>query len=115
MTVTSVVTMTEISNFLRAEEGKVYLVAEVLLETTTRDSAPYNPMYFKVKDGNGFEYNTSIIAPDPSLKSGDLVKGDKVRGNVAFEVPATATGFILSYEPLVIAGGYEALKVDLGR
>ncbi len=115
LTVMGVTTVNSISDFLKPKEGNVYLVVDVLIETTGRDSAPYNPLYFKVKDDGGIESNASLVGPDPSLKSGDLVKGDKVRGNVAFEVGASASGFVLTYEPMVIAGGYEAIRVDLGK
>jgi hypothetical protein len=98
-------------DFITAAEGKTYLVLDVLLETTDRDTAPYNPFYFSVKDADGFQYNSAILAPDPSLKTGDLARGDRVRGNVAFEIPVGATGLVLTYEPLVILGGYQPLRV----
>ena len=98
-------------DFMTAAEGSTYLVLDVLIETIDRDTAPYNPLYFSVKDADGFQYNSTLIAPDPSLKSGELARGDRVRGNIAFEVPATAVGLVLTYEPLVILGGFEPLRV----
>ena len=115
LTVTKVSTAGNINDFMKPKEGNTYLVLAVLLENVSRDKTPYNPLYFKIKDGEGFEYNSSLLAPDPALKSGDLAKGEKVRGNVAFEVPKTAQGFIVSYEPLVIFGGYEPIKIDLSQ
>lgn len=98
------------------DSGNVFLIIEVVIENVSRDEeAPYNPLYFSVKDSEGFEYNTAIAAPDPSLQSGNLPKGDKVRGFVAFEVRSTATGFIVTYEPLVIFGGYEPIRISLGQ
>jgi hypothetical protein len=98
------------------DSGNVYLVIEVLIENVNRDDeAPYNPLYFSVKDNDGFESTSSISAPDPSLHSGTLPKGDKVRGFVAFEVKATANGFIVSYEPLVFFGDYEPIRINLGQ
>lgn len=106
----------ELGQFLKAEDGKVYLLAEAVVENAGRDEkTPYNPLYFKVKDTDGFEYNASLMGPDNSLKSGDLDKGDKARGVVAFEVPETAKGLVLSYEPMVLFGGYEPIKVKLGE
>jgi hypothetical protein len=98
------------------DAGNVFLVIEVTIENVNRDDeTPYNPLYFSVKDSDGFEYNTAIAAPDPSLQSGNLPKGDKVRGFVAFEVRSTAIGFIVTYEPLVIFGGYEPIRINLGQ
>lgn len=47
------------------------------------------------------------------MKSGKLMKGDKARGNVAFEVKKGTTGWVVIYEPLVILGGYEPIRVSL--
>lgn len=101
------------SSFATAKEGNVFLVAEVLIENTATDKAPYNPLYFKVKDAEGFEYTSTLIAPDPTLKSGELAAGEKARGNVAFEVPVAAKDLVLTYKPLVLWGDVD-VKVRLG-
>jgi hypothetical protein len=116
LTVVSVSTLNEIDEFWLPDAGNIFLVIDVIVENASRDDeAPYNPLYFSVKDSDSFEYNTSMLAPDPALSSGTLVRGDKSRGNVAFEVPITASGFIVTYEPLVILGGYGPIRIDLGR
>lgn len=99
-----------------AKDGKTYLVVDVTVENANRDKAPYNPLYFKVKDADGFEYTATLLGAsmDRSLQSGELASGEKARGTVAFEVPAGAKGFVSSYQPLVIFGGYEVLRVALG-
>jgi hypothetical protein len=98
------------------DSGNVFLVIEVAIENVNRnEETPYNPLYFSVKDGDGFEYTTSFASPEPSLHSGSLLKGDKVRGFVAFEVKSTASGFIITYEPLVIFGGYQPIRINLGQ
>jgi len=100
--------------FVTAEEGKVILDIEVVIENLNRDEKmPYNPMYFKVKDSESYEYDISFGSLDPSLQSGELTKGERVRGHVAFEVPEKATGLVVSYEPIVLFGGYEPVKVNL--
>jgi hypothetical protein len=95
--------------------GNTYLVIEAVIQNVSRDTAPYNPLYFKVKDADGFEYTTSFGGADPALRSGELAKGEKVRGMVTFEVLETSKGFVVSYEPMVIFGGYKAIKIDLGQ
>lgn len=103
----------ELSQFQKAKDGNTYVIAEVLIENVSADKVPYNPLYFKVKDGDGFEYNPEISGGDQALKSGDLVKGDKARGTVAFEVKETAKSLIMSYKPLVLFSGDEAIRVAL--
>ncbi len=114
LTVANVYKVDVIDDLWTPDAGNVFLVIGVVIENSSRDSAPYNPLYFSVKDSDGFEYNTAIAAPDPSLKSGELALGEKVRGNVAFEVRAGAQGFVVTYEPMVILGGYKPVRVDLG-
>jgi hypothetical protein len=85
-------------------------------ESITRtNNAPYNPNYFKLKDDSGFEYAITLGAPEPSLKFGNLAKGEKARGNLAFEIKPDAKGLVVSYEPLVLLGGFQPIRIDLGQ
>ena len=108
-------TKTNTADFIVPSDGNIYLVIDVVIENVNRDEeTPYNLLYFSVKDGNGYQYQTTFFSPDPSLLSGSLIKGDKVRGFVAFEVQNVSTSYVVTYEPLVILGGYEPIRIDLG-
>jgi len=97
-------------------QGRVFLDVEVIIENTSHsDALPCNPLYFKVKDSDGYEYTTALVALDPSLKSGDLAPGEKAQGHVAFEVRQEARGFILAYQPVVLFKDYEEISIDLGE
>lgn len=61
------------------------------------------------------ENSPAIASLEPSLKSGDLVKGDKARGHITFEVKSDSSGFVSFYEPVLIFGGYEIISIDLGQ
>lgn len=116
LTVIQVTKETKLGDFFEADPGKVYLCIEVLLENEERDDdMPVNPLYFEVKDSDGYVYNTSFGSKDPSLKATDVAKGDKTRGWVTFEIPEKATGLVVTYEPLVLLGGYKSIRVDLGQ
>jgi|SRR6187549_755854 len=112
LTVTKVSRAAELSQFQKAKDGNEFVIAEVVIENVDTDKAPYNPLYFKVKDSDGFEYNADFTAGEQSLKSGELAKGEKARGNVAFEVKKDAKGLVMEYKPLVI-GSSDAIKVAL--
>lgn len=115
ITVNKVSRADEINRF-KPKADNVYLVLDVLIENVDRDEeSPYNPLYFLLKDSKNYDYNETLVAPAPSLKSGTLRKGDKARGNVAFEVPAKARGFTVRYVPMVLFGGYQPIRVDLGQ
>lgn len=113
ITVNSVQKVGEVNQVMRAKPGRIYAVADVSIETTGREKAPYNPLYFKVRDADGREYTASPSGTGDYLKSGELNQGERVRGTVAFDVPTDAKGLTLSYQPTVIFGGYETIRVAL--
>jgi hypothetical protein len=95
----------------------MYAAVDVTLDNPWTGNEPYNPLYFKVRDAQGFEQTVALFAPEgdiPALKSGTLEPGEKVRGAIIFEVKPGTRGLIMSYEPLVILGGYVPVKVALG-
>lgn len=112
LTVVKVDRAAELGQFNKAKDGNEFVVAEVLIENVSADKVNYNPLYFKAKDSEGFEVNAELIAGDQSLKSGDLTKGDKTRGNVAFEVKKDTKGLVMEFKPLVF-GESESIKVAL--
>jgi hypothetical protein len=99
--------------YMRASSGATFLLVGVRIDNYGRSSAPYNPLYFSLKDSDGFEYNTTIYTGSRGLSAGDIARDEFVNGVIAFEVPKKATGLTLSYEPLVIAGGYSKLNIKL--
>jgi hypothetical protein len=100
---------------MKPKSGNVFLIIDVLIENVSRDEkAPYNPLYFKIKDSEGFEYDITFVSPDPSLSSGELIKGDKARGNIAIEIKANATGLILTYKPITF-DDYTPISINLGQ
>lgn len=111
LTVVGVSRAAKLGQFFTAEAGKEYVIVDVLIDAMG-DKAAYNLLYFKVKDADGREY-TPAIGADDGLNSGELPKGDKVRGNVAFQVPAGATGLVLSYKPLIMFDGRDAIRIAL--
>lgn len=99
-------------DFVKPKEGNVYILVEVLVENVSQDKLTYLITDFKLKDADGYEYTNSLFAPDPKFSSGSLAKGEKVRGNVLFEVPATVKGLVMSYNPMLKS---YSIKFDLGR
>jgi hypothetical protein len=104
-----------VSEYLKPDPGNVYMVVEVIVENVSRsEETPYNPFYFTIKDSSGYQYNPTIMAPGTPLKSGTLQTGDLARGTLAFEIKSTTRGFVLTYKPLVIFGGYDPIRILLG-
>lgn len=92
----------------KPDAGNKWIAALVEIEGIDPNGASYNPFYFTLRDGDGFEYNFSAFGKDPALQSSnDLKPGKKVRGWVTFEVPKGATGLLLLYEAGFIADEVE--------
>jgi hypothetical protein len=102
LTVISTTLASRIDQATPAGDGEAYLIADVLLENTSSDKVSYNVIFFSVLDANSVEYISSHVAPEPALLSGDLMPGDKVRGNVAFKINNAATGLTIKYQPVVM-------------
>lgn len=112
LTVVKVERQAKIGDFQEAKAGNTFVLVEVLLENIGQETIPYNLFYFELKDSEGFESNTTIYTGDGGFSSGDLPPGDKVRGIVAFEVKESATGLILSYQPITF-GADDPIRVAL--
>ncbi len=102
LTIITATLTSQIDQATPAGTGEAYLIADVLLENTGSDKVSYDVIFFSVLDANDVEYISSRAAPAPALKSGDLMPGDKVRGNVAFKMKAAATGLTIKYQPVVM-------------
>lgn len=84
--------------FATAPKNGSYLLLDVLWETESGKTSS-NPLYFSAKDGNGRKADMSLFA-DHQLGSGEVLPGDKARGNVAFDIaPGPAT--VMISDPLL--------------
>lgn len=84
----------------KPDADKLWVATLVEIEGINPNGASYNPFYFKIRDGEGFEYNFSAFGKEPQLQSSnDLKPGQKVKGWVTFEVPKTAKNLTLVYSP----------------
>jgi Domain of unknown function (DUF4352) len=98
-----------------ADPGNTWLVVDVLEENISHDGSPYNVLYFQLLDKDGYSYDPTIYPPSPTFPSGIFNAGSKVRGNVAFQVPLTAKGFVLNYKPIVLFAYYDTISINLDQ
>lgn len=98
--------------FIRPAQGNVWLIAEATIENLGNKAAAISSlMMFKLADAQGYNYNVTI---GPDLKGqldGELAPGRKMRGEVAFEIPADATGLELIFEPNIFGFGQAMFKL----
>lgn len=86
MTLSNVEYKTHLSDFETAESGKTYVIADVALENTTKETQPYNVFDFRIQTAAG-QVLDGAISTVPTLGSGDMVAGGKASGKVVFELP----------------------------
>lgn len=92
--------------FATPPKNRPYLLLDVLWQTQFGKTSS-NPLYFSAKDANGRKSDMSLIA-DNQLCSGEVLPGDKARGNIAFDIaPGVAT--VIVSDPLL----QEAARIQI--
>lgn len=86
MTLSNVEYKTNLNDFEAAESGKTYVIADVALENTTKETQPYNVFNFRIQTASG-QVLDGAFSTIPNLGSGDMVAGGKASGKIVFEVP----------------------------
>ncbi len=84
------------SKQLHPRSGYRFVVTDALYQNTGPDSIIYGPIDWTLTDGQGVSYAGSSSDREPALRPGELGPNGKVRGLVAFEVPTTARGLIVT-------------------
>lgn len=87
MTLSNVVYKTSLSEFETAESGKTYVIANVALENTSKETKPYNVFDFRIQTSGGQVLDGAFATVENPLSSGDMVAGGKASGQIVFEVP----------------------------
>lgn len=97
----------------RPPDGMRFVALDVAIFNTARTITPYNPLYFRVKDAQGFEYVSILGAPEESLQPGSLGEGQSVQGIVFFELPEELDAALVTYQPGVLFEEYPQLRVAI--
>lgn len=95
--------------FFEPEPGNRWVVVEVSITNTSEEAQQYGSYDFKLKDSDNFEYTTGFVDVAQELGSGSLPAGDTVRGQLGFEVPATASIVRLIFDP----GFFGEARIDI--
>ena len=96
----------------RLEDGKRAVAVDVT-QLARRDDISYNALYFSLQDADGFVYRADFGVADvePTLVTGALAAGQRVRGWVAFQVPESAVLVAVLAQP----PGFSSPKVVIAE
>lgn len=115
ITLANIETATQYGDFIKAESGKKFIAVELIIESGANTGVSANLFYVSIKDASGYKYDAAMMGKEPLLSSqNDIPLGEKIRGWVTFEIPETATGLVLAYEPLSF-GTNTRIRFDLGQ
>lgn len=112
MKVTAVKTCT-VPTYCTPAGGNIKLGVEVSVQATATKTVPVNPFYAKVTDSQKVEYTSTFCGCTPELQAVSLQPGQSAGGWITFELPAVATGLMMSYTPFIV-GSPGAVTFDLG-
>jgi hypothetical protein len=92
----------ETEGIVPAKEGMEYVILNVTLENGTNKNQAFSTLLnMSLKDDTGQKYTDAFGAKKTDSPGGQVVPGDKLRGEVAYEVPKTATGLRFIYAPFL--------------
>ena len=91
------------------DEGFRFLVVDVAIENKSSEAINIaSGLQMFVKDSASRKYDIdlkAVIASGGSLPDGELIPGEKLRGQAAFQVPANTSGFIFVFDAEVWGTG----------
>lgn len=102
------------SGFIKPKADHVYLIPNVTIENQSQKEANISTLLqMYIKDGDGNKYTPTITQDATGKVDGELLAGEKVKGDVGFEVPSKATELFLYYEASWLTG--KTIKVQLSE
>lgn len=102
--------------FIKPKDGHVYLVVDATLENAGDKAENVSSvLMFKVQDADAYSYNISIGPDTKGNLDGEIGPTRKMRGEVAFEIPKTAKGLELIFEPNVFGSGQAIVRLGDAR
>lgn len=97
------------TEFTKPDEGKKFLVVDLTIENKSAEAINISTMLqMWLKDPSGQKYTVDIMASVASggtSPDGEISPGEKVRGQVSFQVPADATGLVFVFDAEVWGTG----------
>jgi hypothetical protein len=100
------------SEFFRPDNGNIYFIVDCTIENSSNEAVHLSSLLmFSLVDAEGYNYNITIGPETKGSLDGELAPGRKMRGELAFEVPAQANSLELIFEPNVFGSGQAIYKV----
>lgn len=96
-------------DFNKPEAGKKFLVVDLTVENKSAETAAISSLLqMSLKDAGGQTYDMDLsasVASGGTSPDGELAPGEKIRGQIGFQVPTEATGLVFVFDASVFGSG----------
>lgn len=100
-------------DFLKPDEGNIYYIIDATVENKGDKSINVSSLLmFTLIDEEGYTYDITFGPDTKGQLDGEIAPGRKLRGELAFEIPADATGLELEIDPSLFGDGKIIYKLD---
>lgn len=98
----------------KPDEGKKWVAVEVTVENVGSEAQMVSSMAgFSLTDSDGYNYTPTVLPVDTKGQlDGELGPGRKMRGELAFEIPAEAKGLELVIDANMFGFGQAVVQLD---
>ena len=99
-------------DYLKPQEGNTLLILDITVENTTgSDQVVSSALSFRLSDAKDITYMAAINSDVKNSLDGDLAAGQKMQGEIGYEVAKDITGLQLSFQdPMKEGAAIWALK-----
>lgn len=100
----------------QAEPGRAFLVVPVAIKNVTTEAFVLFDFerQSRVKDGQGFNYESTFVTTEQELVDAELAPGEVMRGDTVYEIAEDATDFTLEVDlPTATFGDLDRIVIDL--
>jgi hypothetical protein len=99
--------------YVKPAAGSIYVIPNVTIQNNGKTKSTVSTLLqMYIKDSEGNKYTPALTQNATGKVDGELLAGDKVKGDVGFEVPTSATGLKFYFTPEWLTG--TTIVVDLG-
>ena len=103
----------EATGLIAPDDGHEYVIVNVTFENKSNEEQNVSTLLqMSLRDDTGQRYTIAFGSNAESTPDGSIAPGDKLRGDVPFEVPTTATGLVFVFDPIL---GGDAVRFKLDR
>ena len=104
------------SDFVKPAEGNEFVIVDLTLENKRDESVSVSSLLqMSLKDASGQIYAVNLLASTAgggTTPDGELAAGEKLRGQVGFEVPSDTEGLLFVFDPNIVGTGRAFVALD---